>query len=100
MGGRLQVPAGAKRGPERDAPAVKAVNDTRSKTNAALTIPRVERCVNIAVPFIEGLLGQNKISDRLFLRNTVHLLVSYNLAGSNAVRLSNRREPNDAEKKQ
>jgi hypothetical protein len=56
--------------------------------------------VNIAVAFIEGLLGQNKISDRLFLRNTVHLLVSYNLAGSNAVRLSNRREPNDAEKKQ
>ena len=55
---RLHVTAGAaRRGLEDAAVAVKAVNDARINTIAALRISRVERCVNIAVAFIEGLLA-------------------------------------------
>ena len=60
-GGKLQVPVGAaRRGLEGAAVAVKAVNDARINTSAALRISRVERCVNIAVAFIEGLLAQKR----------------------------------------
>jgi len=53
IGGRLHVPAGAaRRGFEDATVAVKTVSDARSNTNATLGISRIERCVNIAVPFI------------------------------------------------
>src|SRR6476660_527534 len=61
IGGRLQVPAGAaRRGLAGAAVAIKAVNDARINTSAALRISRVKRCVNIAVAFIEGLLSQKR----------------------------------------
>ena len=67
IGGRLHVPAGAaRRGLEDAAVAVKAVNDARSNTNAALSISRVERCVKTAVFFIWFLFGYKETALSLF----------------------------------
>ena len=52
IGGRLHVPAGAGRRGLGAAVVVKAVNQTRDNTNAALSMCRVERRLNVAVPFI------------------------------------------------